>query len=69
MFNESSLVLDFYKGHLSSLVDRVTDSDYSFVMYYAPWDAESQALKDEFEIAARYYHSQVHILNHTILIL
>ncbi|XP_058796273.1 thioredoxin domain-containing protein 11 [Phymastichus coffea] len=59
MFNESSLVLDFYKGHLSALVDRVTESDFSFVMYYAPWDAESQALTEEFESVARYYHNQV----------
>ncbi|KAJ8665286.1 hypothetical protein QAD02_006948 [Eretmocerus hayati] len=58
-FNESSLVLDFYKGHLSALVDRVTDSDFSFVMYYAPWDADSQDLKDEFEKVAQYYHSQI----------
>ncbi|XP_011502270.1 PREDICTED: thioredoxin domain-containing protein 11 [Ceratosolen solmsi marchali] len=58
-FNESSIILDFYKGHLSALIDRVRDSDFSFVMYYAPWDAECQAIKQEFENAAWYYHSQV----------
>ncbi|OXU20522.1 hypothetical protein TSAR_015773 [Trichomalopsis sarcophagae] len=59
LFNESSLVLDFYKGHLGALVDRVTDADFSFVMYYAPWDAECQAIKEEFESVAQYYQSQV----------
>ncbi|XP_014215524.1 thioredoxin domain-containing protein 11 [Copidosoma floridanum] len=58
-FNESSVVLDYYKGHLNALIERVTDSDFSFVLYYAPWDAESQAIKKEFESVARYYHSQV----------
>lgn len=58
-FNQSSIVLDFYKGHLSAMIERVTEADFSFVMYYAPWDAESQAVRQEFEIVAQYYHSQV----------
>ena len=58
-FNETSLVLDFYKGHLGALVERVTDADFSFVMYYAPWDADCQAMKEELEIVAQYYRSQV----------
>lgn len=58
-FNQSSLVIDFYKGHLSAMVDRVADSDYSFIMYYAPWDAESQAARQQFEIAAQYYQNEV----------
>ncbi|XP_014234025.1 thioredoxin domain-containing protein 11 [Trichogramma pretiosum] len=58
-FNESSLVLDYYKGHLGALIDRVTDFDFCFVMYYAPWDAESQIVKEEFEKVAQYYNSQV----------
>lgn len=58
-FNQSSTVLDFYKGHLSAMIERVTEADFSFVMYYAPWDAESQAVRQEFEIVAQYYHSQI----------
>lgn len=58
-FNESSVVLDFYKGHLGAMVDRVMSSDFSFIMFYAPWDAECQAAREEFEIVAKYYHSQV----------
>lgn len=56
--------MDFYKGHLGALVDRVTESDFSFVMYYAPWDADSQALKEEFESVARFYHSQVIVIHY-----
>ncbi|CAK9802194.1 Thioredoxin domain-containing protein 11 [Anthophora plagiata] len=58
-FNQSSIVLDFYKGHLGAMIERVTDADFSFVMYYAPWDAESQAVRQEFEKVAQYYHSQI----------
>lgn len=58
-FNQSSVVLDFYKGHLGAMIERVTEADFSFVMYYAPWDAESQTIRQEFEIVAQYYHSQV----------
>ena len=41
------------------MVERATDADLSFVMYYAPWDAESQAVKHEFENVAQYYYSRV----------
>ncbi|KAF3422717.1 hypothetical protein E2986_01980 [Frieseomelitta varia] len=58
-FNQSSIVLDFYKGHLGAMIERVTEADFSFVMYYAPWDAESQAVRQEFETVAQYYHSQI----------
>ncbi|XP_020280773.1 thioredoxin domain-containing protein 11 isoform X2 [Pseudomyrmex gracilis] len=58
-FDQGSLVLDFYKGHLNAMIDRITQADFSFVMYYAPWDAESQTLRQEFENVARFYHSQV----------
>lgn len=53
------MVLDYYKGHLSALIDRVADSEFSFVMYYAPWDADCQAMKQELENVAHYYHSKV----------
>lgn len=58
-FDRSSVVLDFYKGHLSAMIERIRQADFSFVMYYAPWDAESQALRQEFESVAQFYHSQV----------
>lgn len=58
-FDQNSVVLDFYKGHLDAMIERITQADFSFVMYYAPWDAESQALRREFEIVAQFYHPQV----------
>ncbi|XP_043258314.1 thioredoxin domain-containing protein 11 isoform X1 [Colletes gigas] len=58
-FNQSSIVLDFYKGHLGAMIERVTEADFSFVMYYAPWDAESQAVRPEFENVAQYYRTQI----------
>ncbi|KAG7210429.1 hypothetical protein KM043_011961 [Ampulex compressa] len=58
-FNQSSVVIDFYKGHLGAMIETVTDADFSFVMYYAPWDAESQAVRQEFEKVAQYYHTQI----------
>ncbi|XP_076752476.1 thioredoxin domain-containing protein 11 isoform X2 [Xylocopa sonorina] len=58
-FNQSSIVLDFYKGHLGAMIERVTEADFSFVMYYAPWDAESQTVRQEFEKVAQYYHSEI----------
>ncbi|XP_012271941.1 thioredoxin domain-containing protein 11 [Orussus abietinus] len=58
-FDRSSTVLDFYEGHLEAAWERIADADVSFVMYYAPWDAESQSVKHEFEAVARYYHAQV----------
>lgn len=58
-FDQSSIVLDFYKGHLGAVIERVTEADFSFVMYYAPWDAESQAVRQEFEKVAQYYDTQV----------
>lgn len=58
-FNQSSIVIDFYKGQLNAMIERASDSDVCFVMYYAPWDAESQNVREEFERVAQYYHSQV----------
>lgn len=50
---------DFYQGQLSPAFERVSESDISFVMYYAPWDAESQAVRSHFKAVAQYYHQQV----------
>lgn len=44
---------------MSAMIERASTTDISFVMFYAPWDAESQILRHEFEIVAKHYHSQV----------
>lgn len=59
-FPKTSLVADFYHGQLSPAFERVSESDVSFVMYYAPWDAESQAVRIHFKIVAQYYFKQVY---------
>ncbi|KAF7993076.1 hypothetical protein HCN44_005857 [Aphidius gifuensis] len=58
-FNENSVVIDFYKGQMSSMIEQASLTDVSFIMYYAPWDAESQIIRNEFEIVAEYYHKQI----------
>lgn len=50
---------DFYTGELKSAMEKISLSEMSFVMYYAPWDAESQRVRWHFEAAARYYHKEV----------
>ncbi|XP_036142667.1 thioredoxin domain-containing protein 11 isoform X2 [Monomorium pharaonis] len=58
-FDQNSVILDFYKGHLDAMIERITQADFSFVMYYAPWDAESQVLRHEFESVAQFYYPQI----------
>jgi hypothetical protein len=58
-FPRESYVTDFYQGELSPAFEKISESDLSFVMYYAPWDAESQIVKSEFNLLASYYSDQV----------
>lgn len=51
-FSPDSMVTDWYRGQLGEALAVVEKKDISFVMYYAPWDAESQYVKGEFEKAA-----------------
>lgn len=51
-FSTDSPVTDWYKGQLSNALLYINNADVAFVMYYAPWDAESQYVKQEFEKAA-----------------
>ncbi|CAM1303387.1 Uncharacterised protein PB.4097, partial [Pycnogonum litorale] len=58
-FPVTSLVIDYAYGNMVSMKNRIMDQELSFVMYYAPWDAKSMQAREEFEIAARYFHAQV----------
>ncbi|KAG1684838.1 Thioredoxin domain-containing protein 11 [Nymphon striatum] len=58
-FAASSLVIDYPYGNMVLLRSRINEQEISFIMFYAPWDAESIHAKDEFEAAARFYHNQV----------
>lgn len=42
-----------------ALTERLLATDLSLVVYYAPWDRESQAVRWEIEKVARYHHEQV----------
>ncbi|XP_028027181.1 uncharacterized protein LOC114240723 [Bombyx mandarina] len=59
-FGPESVVTDWYKGELSSAINKVNNVDVSFVMYYAPWDAESQYVRGEFEKTAMVLKDRVH---------
>ncbi|XP_049800865.1 thioredoxin domain-containing protein 11 [Schistocerca nitens] len=59
-FPRTSLVADFFQGNLMSAFQRIAECDVSFVMYYAPWDAESQVLRDQFKTITQFYYRQVY---------
>ena len=58
-FPRNSTVADFYQGDLSPAFERISESDLSFVMYYAPWDAECQSVRAQFDLLASLYVDQV----------
>lgn len=53
-FPKESVVTDWYRGQISKAIEHARSSDIAFVMFYAPWDAESQAARQEFEDAAKH---------------
>ncbi|XP_071521287.1 thioredoxin domain-containing protein 11 isoform X2 [Panulirus ornatus] len=59
-FPHHSLVTDFYTGDVVGLTERLLASDLSLVVYYAPWDRDSQILRWEVEKAARYHYEQIY---------
>lgn len=59
-FLKNSNVDDFYQGDLSQLMHEVGSATFSFVFFYAPWDADSQDLKNEFLETAEFYSPQVY---------
>ncbi|XP_047516741.1 thioredoxin domain-containing protein 11 [Pieris napi] len=59
-FFNTNLVKDWYKGQLSNALALINKEDISFVMYYAPWDAESQYVRGEFEATASVLNDRVH---------
>lgn len=56
---KNSLVKDFYKGELSIAIDYARNFEFSFIMFYAPWDAQSQAARKEFLAAANFMKDYV----------
>ncbi|XP_063903866.1 uncharacterized protein LOC135123281 isoform X2 [Zophobas morio] len=58
-FPRDSHVTDWYKGQITAAIEEARASDLAFVMFYAPWDAESQNARRELELAAKYLHEKV----------
>ncbi|KAF5280834.1 hypothetical protein FQR65_LT14941 [Abscondita terminalis] len=58
-FPKHSIVTDWYHGELSSAIIKARESDIAFVMFYAAWDAESQVMRKEFDLAAQYMHKEI----------
>lgn len=58
-FKKGSIVSDWYRGEVSSAVGSAGMSDIGFVMFYAPWDAESQEVRQEFETAAEFLQGHI----------
>lgn len=57
---KQSQIIDFYNGELNPAFEKISESDLTFAMYYAPWDAESQAVRAEFELLASYFENEVY---------
>uniref|UniRef100_A0A1B6GIQ7 Thioredoxin domain-containing protein n=1 Tax=Cuerna arida TaxID=1464854 RepID=A0A1B6GIQ7_9HEMI len=59
-FSQGSLVADYYRGELEAALVRASEGDISFIMYYAPWDADSQATRRHFDTVASQHYQQVY---------
>lgn len=59
-FSKHSLVVDHFTGSVLKAFERMPDSDFTFIMYYAPWDAASMTVREDFEKIAKYHHDQVY---------
>lgn len=58
-FNNGTWVDDYFAGELYYAILKAAKYDVVFLMLYAPWDADSQNARSEFETACRYFHKKV----------
>uniref|UniRef100_A0A182W6F2 Thioredoxin domain-containing protein n=1 Tax=Anopheles minimus TaxID=112268 RepID=A0A182W6F2_9DIPT len=59
-FPKGSLVNDWPTGALGTTQTRVSVSELSLVLYYAPWCAESQFARHAYERVAQLYYREAH---------
>lgn len=59
-FAAGSLVEDWPSGDLFKAQAKVTLSELSFVLFYAPWSAESQHARDPYDFAAKLFYRQAY---------
>lgn len=58
-FSSDSSILDFPHGNLGAVQSKVALSDLSFVMFYAPWSADSQHARPVFHTISRIFYREV----------
>lgn len=58
-FTNSSCVQDYYDGNLGAAMKQAIQSEVSVILLYAPWDADSQFVRQEFDVTCRFYLKQV----------
>lgn len=60
-FNDGTWVDDYFAGELYYAILKAAKYDVIFLMLYAPWDADSQNARSEFETVCRYFHKKVNL--------
>ncbi|XP_076075013.1 thioredoxin domain-containing protein 11-like [Mytilus galloprovincialis] len=58
-FPAGSAVIDFPYGNMNPIVDLLQKEEILFVMYYAPWCAQSVSVREEYQKAAKYLIDKV----------
>lgn len=61
-FSSESFVRDYPRGNLGALQSKVTLSDLSFVMFYAPWSADSQRARPVLETVSKIFYREADFL-------
>lgn len=57
-FSSDSSILDFPRGNLGAVQSKVALSDLSFVMFYAPWSADSQHARPVLQTISRTFYRE-----------
>lgn len=57
-FSSGSFVKDYPGGELFAVQTKVTLSDLSFVMFYAPWSADSQYARAPYDFVAKLFNKE-----------
>ncbi|XP_031632179.1 thioredoxin domain-containing protein 11 [Contarinia nasturtii] len=61
-FSSDSFVYDYPHGNLDAVQNKVTLSDLSFVMFYAPWSADSQYARPVFQSIAEIFYREANFM-------
>lgn len=61
-FSSDSFVDDFPHGNLGAVQSKVTLSDFSFVMFYAPWSADAQYARPIFQSVSKVFYREANFM-------